>query len=252
MKKSFILLGIVLTPPAAFAQDGDNTGTNPINFTYDWRSHREMLDLGSGDNSLTIQTIQQRFPVGKTQLQIRVRHSSLSLDPDGNGTSTETSGIGDWDARLLYVPKVSASGAIAVGMEAGIPAASNDFLGNGKWTLGPQVFLVKFRPGLGATLIAPAYQYVFSVAGDDARADVSRSQFDIFGLWLDTNKRWWFMANPQAVIDHENDLGFALFEVEYGRMMFAGLSAYSRPSLGIGTDRPYDWSVELGLKIIWR
>ncbi len=54
------------------------------------------------------------------------------------------------------------------------------------------------------------------------------------------------------MIDHENDLGFVLFEAEYGRMMFGGLSSYFRARLGIGEDRPYNWSGELGFKVIWR
>ena len=44
----------------------------------------------------------------------------------------------------------------------------------------------------------------------------------------------------------------AIQQAEYGRMMFAGLSAYWRPNIDIGSDRPYDWSLEIGLKSIWR
>ena len=30
-----------------------------------------------------------------------------------------------------------------------------------------------------------------------------------------------------------------------------GHSAYIMPSLGVGVDRPYDWSLEVGYKIVW-
>ena len=87
---------------------------------------------------------------------------------------------------------------------------------------------------------------------DAARSDVLRSQFDLFYLRLAGDSKWWILADPQAVIDHENDLGFALLEAEYGRMMFGGLSSYFRASFGIGKDRPYNWSGEFGFKVIWR
>ncbi len=249
---SIAVLGVSPLTPVA-AQEADNTGTNPITFTYDWRTYFEMQSMPGGDNSLSILTIEQRMPLSqKVQFRFRVRSNSLSLDPDEDGTAAETSGIGDWDARLIYVPAVSSRGAVAVGLEASIPTASNTRLGNGKYTLGPQIFGVLFRPPGGGVLLAPAYQFVFSYAGDGDRADVRRSQFDLFYLWLASDRKWWILADPQAVIDHENDLGFALFEVEYGRMMFGGLSSYFRASFGIGEDRPYNWSGELGFKAIWR
>jgi len=231
----------------------DNSGTNPINFTYDWRTYIETLDLGKGDNSLTIFTIEQRFPISKTvQFRFKVRQNSLSLDPDSNGTSTEVSGRGDTDARVLWVPIVRKSWALATGLEGFFDTASNDFLGSGKTSLGPQIFLVKFRPGLGATLMALAYQEVFDVAGSGKRRDVSRSAFDFFMLWLDKSKKWWVLANPQFVVDHDKDIEFGLLEAEYGRMMFGPISNYIRPSLGIGDRRPYEWSAEFGFKVIWR
>ena len=154
------------SPVAAQQSGGDNTGTNPINFTYDWRTYFEMQSMPGGDNSLSILTIEQRMPLSqKVQFRFRVRHNSLSLDPDEDGISAETSGLGDWDARVLYVPKVSSKGAFAVGLEAAVPTASNTRLGSGKYTLGPQIFGVLFRPPGGGVLIAPAYQLVFSYAG---------------------------------------------------------------------------------------
>ena len=132
---------------AAQQAEGDNTGTNPINFTYDWRTYTEMQSLPGGDNSLSTVTIEQRMPLSqKVQFRFRVRHSSLSLDPDEDGISTETSGLGDWDARLAYIAKATQRYAIALGIEAVVPAATNTRLGSGKYTLGPQIFGVLFRP----------------------------------------------------------------------------------------------------------
>jgi hypothetical protein len=243
---------ISTTPALAQNKQQDNSGTNPVNFTWDWRSYLELQHLPHGDNSSIVHTIEQRVPLGKYQFRYRVRQRWLSFDPDGNGTSTEINGIGDFDVRFLAVPLVDQRYALATGLEITFDTASNVRLGAGKHTLGPQIFAVLFKPPGGGQLVAPAYQFVFDVAGDDDRPDVRRSQFDLFYLWLAQSKKWWMMANPQAVIDHENDVEFALFEAEYGRMMFAGLSSYLRPSIGLGDERPYDWSAEGGFKVIYK
>ncbi len=254
LKQSVVLAALIwglASPFPAAAQGEDKSGTNPINFTWDWRSFVEM-QAPEGDNSVTIRTIEQRVPLGKRMnFRFRVRHTSISLAPDSTGNSVEYSGLGDWDARVLFVPVANAKRALVFGLEATFDTASNQFLGSGKTSLGPQVFGVLFAPPGGGTLVAPAYQYVFHVGGDEARRDVSRSLFDLFYLWLDKGKKWWVLANPQAVIDHENETEFGLFEMEYGRMILGGISSYVRPSVGIGADRPYDLSAEFGFKAIY-
>lgn len=142
--------------------------------------------------------------------------------------------------------------SLALGLEATFDTATNPLLGGGKNTLGPQIFGVFFKPPGGGVLVAPAYQYVFDIGGEDARPTVKRSQFDLFYLWLTEKKNGWVLANPQAVIDPENDTSFALGEFEYGRMMYFGISSYTRASVGIGEDRPYDYSFEVGFKVIYR
>ena len=48
----------------ATAQE-DNTGTNPVNFTYDFRLFTEMASLPDGDNSLVTNTVEFRWPFGR-------------------------------------------------------------------------------------------------------------------------------------------------------------------------------------------
>jgi hypothetical protein len=52
------------------------------------------------------------------------------------------------------------------------------------------------------------------------------------------------------VRDYEHDTFFNQTEVEYGRLMFAGVSTYVRPGIGLGDDKPLDWNLEFGVKII--
>ncbi|MFT5041982.1 MAG: hypothetical protein ACI8TX_002962 [Hyphomicrobiaceae bacterium] len=105
-------------------------------------------------------------------------------------------------------------------------------------------------------LVAPAYQHKFSVYEQDDAPQVHQGLFDLFLLKTSADKSKWALINPQAVIDYENDRQFGLIEAEIGVMMdkylgTKGHSTYVRPSFGLGDDRPYDFSIEAGYKIVW-
>ena len=251
----------------------DNTGTNPVNFTYDFRLFTEMASLPSDDSSLITSTIEFRWPFGRDVanlkgvgagsryhdmgrrwgMRIRARHSQLSVDVPGAGAYS-VSGIGDFDARLLYLPYVGKKSILAVGLEGFFDTASNDALGSGKTSLGPTVIGV--FPGLlgRGSLFAPAYQYVFDVGGSDERGDISRSQIDLYFVWTLAGGRNWLIVDPQVIFDHERDTTPALMEIEWGFMIApsVGLSGWLRPGAGLGSDKLYDWNLEAGVKFVWR
>jgi hypothetical protein len=275
--KSYGIVALVALVTIAVAgpiqAEQDNTGTNPVNFTNDFRLYTEMVSLPDGDNSLVVNTVEFRWPFGRDVAnlkgvgagspfydmgtrwgaRVRARTSNLSIDTPAPGI-LDVSGIGDFDARLLYLPYVSNKTIIATGLEVFFDTASNDALGSGKTSLGPT--LIGVFPGLlgGKSLFAPAYQYVFDVAGADDRADISRSQIDLYFVWTLAGSKNWLIVDPQVIIDHENDITPALVETEWGFMIApsVGISGWMRPGLGIGSDKPYDWNLEAGVKFVWR
>ena len=271
-----LILLLAAASPALAQEKKDNTGTNPANFTYDARFYSEMATLPGQGGSLITNTYELRWPMGgdmaklrgekeggpysdmgkRAAFRIKARQKSLSLENPAEspfGTS-EVSGIGDLDARILGVLYYNKSLLIAGGLEATFDLASNDYLGSGKTLLLPQIFFV-FPSLLGkGSLFVPGFQYVFDVGGDPARADVSRTQIDLYFVWLLAKGKNWLIVDPQVVIDHENDTYPGLIELEWGYMIAqsAGASTYVRPGVGIGADRPYDWNLEVGLKFVWR
>ncbi len=96
--------------------------------------------------------------------------------------------------KLIVVP----------GLEVFFDTASNDALGSGKTSLGPVIFAV--FPGIlgGSSLFAPGYQYIFDIAGDDSRSNISRSQIDLYFVWLLSKGKNWLIVDPQIILDHEN------------------------------------------------
>jgi hypothetical protein len=278
------LLLIVMTGPASVLaqeeeeeqqQEQDNTGTNPINFTYDARFYMETSWLRDG-GSLIAPTFEFRMPLGadlanltnqkqgiyndlgqRFALRLKFRpQQNLNLDdPGGNPlAATNISGIGDMDFRVLAVPYANNKWGIATGLEAFFPTATNDLLGTGKTSLRPQVFAGFFGLFGKNSIFAPGYLYVFDVAGDADRASVEQHQFDIYFVWLLAQRRNWLIVNPAINLDVENDVNIYVIDVEWGWMIpqLPGASVHVRPGVGIGEDRPFDWTFEFGLRFIWR
>lgn len=239
------------------------TGTNPINSKHELRVYHEGLSLNTpGDVTRHITTIEHRTPIfgGKWQFRIKERRVDFKLDSDNDGMNElSASGFGDLDFRFLTVPVFDKANmrAFAVGLEVFLNTASDPALGSGANSIGPQIFGVFFKPFGGLfDLIAPAYQHKISVQESRGRAKVNQGFIDLFALKMSEDKKRWLMINPTTVLNYENGEQFMLVDIELGSMLddffgTQGHSAYLRPSMQIGTDRPADYSVEIGYKVVW-
>ena len=145
VNRATLWTGLVLLagaiPGALVAQD-DNSGTNPIAFTWDFRFYAEAISL-PGDASMSTFTFEHRVPLS-SNWQFRTRSkfvSSTFNTPDGPVTTT---GFGDTNIRVLHVLIAGPTFALATGLEGFLNTASQPELGEGKFSLGPQLFAVFF------------------------------------------------------------------------------------------------------------
>jgi hypothetical protein len=233
----------------------DKTGTNPINFTYDFRVYHNFSELntaGDGQSNETTMEFRAPFADGKWQFRMRVPYDWKRADTTGDGVyNIDDNGLGNVNFRLLTVPIMNKEKkfALATGLEVWFDTANDPKIGGSSTILGPQVFAVFFKPPGGGALVAPAYQHVFSVGGKD----VNRTQLDVFYLYTCKDKFFnWALLNPQGIIDYENDNDSSYnIDVEVGKMLTKAQSIYLRPGFGIGEDRPFDWNMEAGWKVVW-
>lgn len=244
---------------AAESQSEDKTGTNPVNFQREIRFYNEYSWLNTaGDGSQNLTTTEFRTPIlgGKWQFRARARFNSLSADFNNDGSNDiDKSGFGDIDLRFVTVFSLNQQSrtAWAGGVELFLNTASEDALGSGTTAIGPQLFYVKF---LKNGLFAPGVQYKFSVDEDFGRSEIDQILIDLNYMRMASDQQSWFFTDPQLVIDNENNVEFAIVDLEWGWMMtkwkknLQGHSFYIRPSIGIGGDRPTDGSIELGYKIV--
>ncbi len=239
------------------AQSKDKTGTNPINFSRDFRIYHEFTELnteGDGTQNVTTAEIRLPFADGKWQWRLRARLNAIEADlnDDGNNDIDE-SGVGDWDMRFLTVLTLDpqTQQAWASGLEVFLDTADEDELGSGATSLGPQVFWVQF---FESGLFAPGLQYKFSVDEESGRDEVEQWLIDLNYLKMADDKQSWFFTDPQIVLDQEADLDYAIVDLEWGWMATnwnaeaKGQSFYVRPSFGAGSDRQTEYSVEVGYK----
>ncbi len=267
------------TPSLAVAQDAnaeaiakdtsDKTGTNPVNFQRDLRFYDEYSWLDTaGDGNQNVLTMEYRQALfdGEWQFRTRVPYvTSLTADLNDDGTDDiDESGFGDANFRLLKKPWFKGPHAIAIAMEFFLNTASEDVLGSGTTTLGPQIFYAYFYgrnpipiPGYrGGGLFAPGLQYRFSIDEDSGRSDTDAVAVDINYLAMSEDKTRWLYVNPQMLFDRENDTDVVFFDIEFGWMMakwnpdLRGQSFYVRPTFTIGADRPTDYGLELGYKFV--
>lgn len=257
---AFIALAVFSTNGIAQEQSEkkDKTGTNPVNFTRDIRVYNEYTVLNTeGDGTQNLTTAEFRMPLfdGKWQWRVRARFNALTADYNNDGINdVDESGTGDMDMRFLTVPilNMAEKEAWAFGLEVFFNTASKDALGSGTTSLGPQAFYVKF---LERGLFSPGLQYKFSVDEDTGRSEIDMLLIDLNYLLMAEDKQSWFFTDPQIVIDNEANIEYAIVDFEFGWMMskwtdLKGHSIYVRPSVGVGTDRPVDGSIEIGYKIV--
>jgi len=145
--------------------------------------------------------------------------------------------------------------AVALGVEFFLDTASEDALGDGATIVAPLIFYAYFNPFGPGSIIVPGYQHKFGIDEDEGR-EVNEGLIDIFMVKTWSGNQFWGFIDPQILLDYENDIEFMLLEIQAGMMTdkyfgTKGQSAYIMPSFGIGGDRPYDWSLEVGYKIIW-
>jgi len=264
-----VFLAVGLVPMSAFSEEvvteadvkaefkKDSTGTNPMNFTYDARIYNEYQWLNTAeDGDQNITTLEFRAPLGEGKWQFRGKIRAQSLDIN-NGA--DASGFGDTDLRFMTVPYMNMEKklALAPGIEFLLPTATDPSLGSGAWTVAPFIFLGYFNPIGKGSIFIPGYQHFISLDEDPGRDKVHRGLIDMFLVKTFANNQYWAYVDPQIILDYENSEEFMQLEFQGGMMLdklfgSKGHSVWVMPSFGVGAYRPYDYSLELGYKYVWR
>jgi hypothetical protein len=244
------LLGFSLSSGAAFAQEKasePDNGTDPSRISNSFIADFEHLRLRDGFSS---DTVDLKLTAGLAS------HTGLTIDlpfvsVDAFGESGYA--MGDVSIKLAQVSGLSNSGANIFQAELFLDTADRPELGNGQDVLKLTYIRAFFMPS--HDIIAPSFIQNFGIGGKGDRARVNTFVFDLYYVPHFTNPKLYMTVDPNVTYDWDSGNSFAglLVTVGYGTGKAFGNgngSVYVKPSVYGGADRPADWGVEIGYKVV--
>lgn len=256
------LAATVLLAAPALAQDANvgalaqkranaeevNNGTNPTLLTTTAGIQYTYSDFANSNLSAGLWEAYVGIPFGSRkqfQFQLTVPYADSALDDDF--------GLGDVSLKFVHVVDVNASRGIAYTAELFVDTADRPDLGNGQEVLEFSAFYAKFLPG--GNIFAPALVQTVGLDGKGPNGqDINRTTVDFYYVPKLANPKFFMTFDPALSYDWETDKGFASLQVTLG--MLTGKVAggdsqiFIKPGIYAGADRPLDFSVQVGFKIL--
>jgi len=196
-------------PAAATAQDTDLAQklTNPI---ADLVSVPFQLNFDEGlgaddEGRRTTLNIQPVYPVRLSDDWNLISRTIVPLiSQEDVLPDSDQTGLGDVLQSLFLSPAEAGAGGGLIwgaGLAFGLPTATEDALGTGKWTVGPTATALRID---GPFTYGALFNHLWSVGGDEDRADVNQSFVQPFFSYT-TQTAVTLTASAEAAYDWERD-----------------------------------------------
>ena len=245
-----LLLVCAGIPRVAIAQDAKgevNNGTDPTRLTTSAAIVYEYNDIAP-DFSRQALRFDLTLPFGATSdYSVRLRVPVVSFDIAGD----DDFDLGDVQLQLTHVFGLTRQRGLVAQGELVFDTAQRPELGTGKHVFKGTFIYARFLP---RGIFAPAVVHSIDVGGDEDRADVNSSTFDFYYVPKLAEPRTFVTLDPAVTVDWENDKEFASFAATVGRSVgpaFGGVAqVFVKPSVFGGSDRPGDWAIEVGFKVL--
>ena len=238
-------IGLAMVAPfPSGAQTAPDNGTDPTRLRRTiWTSY-EHLDLGFDASRGTLKLMYEAPVSAKTALRLTL--PGVSFDAPGGNQHLD---FGDVSLRATHLLSVNPERGIVLQGEVYADTAAHAGSGYGSAVLKGTVIYAKFLQG--GRIFAPALSHVQSINGDN---QVRETTIDFYYVPKLPDPNWYMTVDPAIVSDWEQDRTYANIAVTTGRTVgkIGGGAAqiYLKPAIFIGTDRPADWSLETGLRVI--
>lgn len=235
------------TPVWAQSQPEVNNGTNPTLLATSAGIQYKYTDFGSGlSNDLFEASFGVPFGQGKNK--------SLSVTvPYASGLIDDSFGLGDVSLTFTHVLDVNASRGYAYTAKLKFDTADRPDLGSGQTVLELSGFYAKFlRDG---SIIAPALVQTIGLGDEDpGRSKINTTTFDFYYVPKLSTDKIFITFDPALIYDWEQDKGYASLTTTFGfptGKAFGGDSQiFIKPQILAGANRPADWSLQVGYKVI--
>ncbi len=240
---SIVLIGCVVCPVHALADEekGDENASNPLAKVNNTDLRIQSINLGGPDRS-------DFFLDGAYMVtpRLKLKYELHYWDTDVTGYSES-----DWESlqlKPIYFPEklVGTLGTWkykwAIGLEWIMGFGNEDKgIGSGSDQIAPFVGAALMK---GKTVVVPLVQHFMEYNGPD----VNQTAFRLISIQSLPN-RFWGKLDAKLPVNWENDNAIpATIEVQFGKMFTTAFGTYVDGLVGIGSDRPYDWGVGVGLR----
>jgi hypothetical protein len=233
--------------PAPAAPAAENDGTDPTQPTSQLRFAFDHLELRNGLSSEKV-SAEYTMPLGDGSWTLRPKVEFAALNvPGGAGFD-----VGDASLKLTKIVARNRRYGIVASLEILAPTAGKEFLGGGKWVAKPSLTYAIFLKG--GHIFAPTLVHAWSFAGDNDRPDVNVSTFDLYFVPRLANRKLFMTVDPAVNLDWETGRDFGALAVTMGYKlgpMLGGRGQVSvKPSVGIGSNAPQDWGVQIAFQLL--
>jgi hypothetical protein len=196
-----------------------NSPLATLNFKLQYRSFDGDLP-NADDQSSTTLLFQPAFPFELDNGDIIFFRPAIPIlldQPFFDSTSSDfgsESGLGNIAFDLAYGRTTDKGMIYAAGVVSSIPTATNDRLGNDRWTLGPEFIIGKITKKyvLG---VFPSHQWDVAGSGDE---DVNRTNLQMFAVYL-PGGGWNIGSSPTMSYNHENNEALIPLNLTIGKTM---------------------------------
>jgi len=222
-------------------------GTNPAKMTGNVEIKNEYLWLnnGVGSNILRLGYTMPFGPYKDWSLKITMPVASLTGVP-GDPTS-----FGDVGLKVTHVFSVAKTHAWAGTAEVLLDTA-DEGLGYGQSAIKLQAFYVRFLKG--GALFAPTLVHTFGLENNPDLVELNVTTTDFYYVPKLADPKTLLTFDPSLSYDWANDRVYGGLAVTGGRVVgeaFGGNSiVFIKPSMFFGNNRPGDWGVEVGFKVV--
>ncbi|WP_204113301.1 hypothetical protein [Shimia biformata] len=251
---------LALTATTSIAQDavsGDikqrqqeqgeiNNGTNPTLLTtkfglqYEGYSPRTGSNFGLAEMFVTV-------PFGETK--------NMALEftlPFANSPLDDSHDLGDISAKFIHVLSVTPTNGMAYTAELFLDTASRADIGNGQPVLEMSGFYAFFLEN--GSIFAPAVVQTMGLGGTGFANDINTTTVDFYYVPKLPNPKFFMTLDPALVYDWTTDEGFASLQVTMGMLtgkLWGGDSqVFIKPGIYAGENRPIDFSLQVGFKLL--
>jgi hypothetical protein len=241
-----IALALFVSSGVSVAQvESVNDGTDPtrlatsLTVTY---KHTEFLT----PDSTGLFELEYSRPVGAKRMSLG------GTLPYGSGVTDSDFALGDASIKFVHVVDLNPQRGLAYTAEVYFDTAGRDELGTGQTVLELSAFYAKFLKS--GAIFAPALVQRVNLSDNKNRPSVNSTTVDFYYVPRLGNPKYLMTLDPAVVDDHRSDRLYASLTVTIGRLLgkhFGGdAQVFIKPQLLGGGERPIDWSLQIGYKVL--